>query len=449
VRAFFGFAGEAGMGGGWKYLAMTAPDRLCRDCLGDPGPAGHRCAICGSPRLLRHAELARLAIAHIDCDAFYAAIEKRDNPALRDEPVIVGGGKRGVVSTCCYVARLYGVRSAMPMFKALELCPKAVVIHPDMAKYAAVGHEVRELMLETTPLVEPLSIDEAFLDLSGTEALHHGSPAKTLARLAARIEQHLSITVSIGLSYNKFLAKVASDLDKPRGFAIIGRAEAPSFLAGKPVGLIWGVGKALQQQLAKDGITHIGQLQTREENDLLLRYGSIGRRLARFARGIDDREVDPDGPAKSISAETTFNEDIADFARLDRILWPLCEKVSYRLKRAELAGGTVTLKLKTDGFQILTRNRKLADPTQLAEAIYRAAKPLLQREANGRYFRLIGVGTGDLVDEAVADPPDLADPDAQRRKAVEQTIDKLRDKLGRGAIRKGRGWVPPKDGGKE
>ena len=429
--------------------AMTpATNRLCRDCLGDPGPSGNRCALCGSPRLLRHPELDRLAIAHLDCDAFYAAIEKRDNPALRDEPVIVGGGKRGVVSTCCYVARLYGVRSAMPMFKALELCPRAVVIPPNMAKYSAVGHEVRELMLETTPLVEPLSIDEAFLDLSGTEALHHGVPARTLARLAAKIEQRLSITVSIGLSYNKFLAKVASDLDKPRGFAVIGRAEAPSFLAGKPVGLIWGVGKALQQQLAKDGITHIGQLQAREENELLLRYGSIGRRLARFARGLDERSVDPDGPAKSISAETTFEEDIAAFERLDRILWPLCEKVSRRLKHAELAGGTVTLKLKTDDFQILTRNRKLADPTQLAEAIYRAAKPLLQREANGRRFRLIGVGTGDLVDGAEADPPDLADPDAVRRKAIEQTIDKLRDKLGKGAIRKGRGLVPPKGGGK-
>jgi DNA polymerase-4 len=429
-------------------MTTAAPNRLCRDCLGDPGPAGNRCVSCGSPRLLRHPELDRLSMAHLDCDAFYAAIEKRDNPALRDEPVIVGGGKRGVVSTCCYVARLYGVRSAMPMFKALELCPKAVVIPPDMAKYAQVGDEVRELMLETTPLVEPLSIDEAFLDLAGTEALHHGSPARTLARLAARIEERLSITVSIGLSYNKFLAKVASDIDKPRGFAILGRAEATTFLAGKPIGLIWGVGKALQQQLAKDGITHIGQLQTREENDLLLRYGSIGRRLARFARGQDDRSVDPDGPAKSISAETTFNEDIADFGQLDRILWPLCEKVSRRLKQAELAGGTVTLKLKTDEFQILTRNRKLADPTQLAEAIYRAAKPLLQREADGRHFRLIGVGSGDLMDAALADPPDLADPDAARRKTVEQTMDKLRDKLGRTAIRKGRGWVPPKGGGK-
>jgi DNA polymerase-4 len=334
----------------------------------------------------------------------------------------------------------------MPMFKALEACPDAVVIRPDMATYRDVGRAVRAEMCRLTPLVEPLSIDEAFLDLAGTQALHHGSPARTLARLAATIEQRLSITVSIGLSYNKFLAKVASDLDKPRGFAVIGRAEAPAFLAEKPVGLIWGVGKALQQQLAKDGITHIAQLQQREENDLLLRYGSIGKRLARFARGQDDRMVDPDGPAKSISAETTFDEDIAAFDRLDRILWPLCEKVSTRLKRAGLAGGTVTLKLKTDEFQILTRNRKLADPTQLAEAIYRAAKPLLQREANGRYFRLLGVGTADFVDAAHADPPDLADPDAVRRKKVEQTMDQLRDKLGKSAIRKGRGWIPPKGG---
>jgi DNA polymerase-4 len=420
--------------------------QLCRDCLGNPGPTGARCRACGSPRLLRHPELDRLVIAHVDCDAFYAAIEKRDNPRLRDQPVIVGGGRRGVVSTACYVARLYGVRSAMPMFKALEACPQAVVIPPDMAKYRRVGEQVRELMLSVTPLVEALSIDEAFLDLSGTEALHHGSPARTLARLALEIEARLAITVSIGLSHNKFLAKVASDLDKPRGFAVIGRAEAVEFLREKPVGLIWGVGKALRQQLASDGITMIGQLQQMEETDLLLRYGSMGRRLYRFARGIDERAVDPDSPAKSISAETTFEEDIAGLGPLDAVLWPLCEKVSARLKRAELAGRTVTLKLKTADFHILTRNRRLTDPTQLAEAIYRAARPLLEREADGRRFRLIGVGATDLVEAAAADPPDLGDPDAERRKKVEQTIDKLREKLGRDAIRKGRGLVPSAGG---
>jgi len=193
---------------------------LCRDCTALHDDANlRRCPACKSPRLVRHDEIASLSMAHIDCDAFYAAIEKRDNPAIADKPVIVGGGKRGVVSTACYVARTFGVKSAMPMFKALAACPNAVVVRPDMQKYALVGRQVRQLMLETTPLVEPLSLDEAFLDLTGTDRLHRCSPAQTLARLAKRIEDELAITVSVGLSFNKFLAKVASELDKPRGFS--------------------------------------------------------------------------------------------------------------------------------------------------------------------------------------------------------------------------------------
>lgn len=418
---------------------------LCRDCGVDPGAEAQRCPACGSPRLLRHPELDKLAIAHIDCDAFYAAIEKRDDPSLRDRPVIVGGAHRGVVSTCCYIARLSGVRSAMPMFKARKLCPDAVVIKPDMAKYQAAGRIVREMMLARTPLVEPLSIDEAFLDLSGTEKLHHGSPARSLALLARAIEREVGITVSIGLSYCKFLAKLASDLDKPRGFRVIGRAEAVGFLAQKPVGAIWGVGKALQATLAKDGLTQIAQLQTMAEPDLIARYGSIGRRLYRFARGQDERRVDPEGETKSISAETTFDRDIADAEELAKILWPLCEKVSRRLKRAELAGRTVALKLKQADFKLVSRHRTLPGATQLAETLYRAAEPMLRKEADGkRLFRLIGVGAEELVAAEEADRPDLADPDLEKRKAVEGAMDRLRDKLGRDAIQKGRSFEPEK-----
>jgi len=413
---------------------------LCRDCLKEFEAAATRCPGCGSPRTLAHPELAALSVAHLDCDAFYAAIEKRDDPSLRDKPVIVGGGKRGVASTACYVARLYGVRSAMPMFKALKLCPDAVVIRPNMAKYQKVGGEVAELMRATTPLVESLSIDEAFLDLGGTEALHHGSPARTLARLALEIERALAITVSIGLSYNKFLAKVASDLDKPRGFAVIGRAEARDFLRERPVGLIWGVGRSLQEKLARDGIATIGQLQQMEEPALMLRYGSMGRRLYRFARGEDDRDVDPEAPAKSISAETTFDADIRAFDELAHELWPLCERVARRLKRNKLAGRTVTLKLKTAEFRIITRSQTLPDPTQLAERLFQAARPMLKRETDGRKFRLIGVGASELVDAADADPIDLADPASDRRKRVEQAIDRVREKLGPKAIVKGRGF---------
>ena len=396
---------------------------LCRDCgaLSPNAPADLRCASCGSPRLASHAELGALTLAHIDCDAFYATVEKRDNPALLHRPVIVGGGVRGVVLACCYVARLSGIRSAMPMFKALKACPEAVVIRPDMAKYRTVSRAVRRLMEETTPLVQPLSIDEAFLDLSGTERLHGGPAARTLALLARRIEREIGITVSIGLSYNKFLAKLASDLDKPRGFAIIGCGEALDFLASKPVGLLWGVGAALQQRLARDGIVTIGDLRRFSEREIVGRYGAIGRRLYRFARGEDDRSVVPDEPTKSVSAETTFERDLAALEPLAEELKELAEHVAERLKRAELAAGGVTLKLKTTAFKIITRSRVLTHPTQRLDRLYRAAHALLEEAIDGTEFRLIGIGTDRLVDGSLADPPDLfpaatpAQPPAQRR----------------------------------
>jgi DNA polymerase-4 len=335
------------------------------------------------------------------------------------------------------VARIHGVRSAMPMFKALAACPEAVVIRPNMEKYAAVGREVRALMLELTPLVEPLSIDEAFMDLSGTERLHHAPPALSLARLAKRIESEIGITVSIGLSFNKFLAKVASDLDKPRGFSVIGKAEALSFLSSRPVGLIWGVGKAMQTRLAADGISTIGALQRLDEAELARRYGAIGLRLSRLARAEDNRKVDPRGEAKSVSAETTFDTDIADLKSLRAFLRSLSEKVSRRLKKTELAGRTVTLKLKTADFRLRTRSRQLADPTLLADRIYTAAADLLAREADGTRYRLIGVGISDFSAPALADPRDLVDPAAGKRAAAEAAIDRIRGKFGNRAVELG------------
>src|SRR6201999_4376696 len=323
-----------------------------------------RCQACGSPRILRHSELDTLSIAHVDCDAFYATIEKRDDPSLAAEPVIVGGGKRGVVATACYVARTFGVKSAMPMFEALRLCPHAKVVRPNMEKYARTGREVRQLMFALTPLVEPLSIDEAFLDLSGTARLHGMSPAKALARFAADVEQQLRITVSIGLSCNKFLAKVASDLDKPRGFAVLGATEAPAFLAPKPVSFIYGVGKISAARYAADGFHRIADLQRVSEMEPPRRYGDEGRRLARLARGLDARTVSADRETKSVSSETTFETDISNFRSLERILWSLAEEVSARLKTKQLAGSTVTLKLKTADFKIRTRARSLESSTQ-------------------------------------------------------------------------------------
>ena len=424
---------------------MTA---FCRDCdtvldkaapknSGGAGKAG-RCPACGGRRILRHDELFALTIAHIDCDAFYASVEKRDDPGLRDKPVIVGGGRRGVVSAACYVARIHGVHSAMPMFKALKACPDAVVIRPDMAKYQTVGRQIRGMMEDLTPAVEPISIDEAFLDLTGTARLHGAPPAIVLAGLVRRIRREAGVTASVGLSYNKFLAKVASDLDKPHGFSVIGRAEAKTFLAGQPVGIVWGVGKAMRAKLARDGIRTVGQLQVQDERELLARYGSMGRRLHRFSRGEDDRRVHRGGAAKSVSSETTFSEDLSEAAALEARLWPLCESVSRRMKAAEIAGRTLTLKLKTSAFRTRTRQRRLGAPTQLAEDMYRAALPMLAGECDGTAFRLIGIGLSDLSAPDDAGEADLLDPDARKRAAVEHTLDAVRDKLGRDAIAKGR-----------
>ena len=390
--------------------------------------------------MARHTELHDLEIAHLDCDAFYASIEKRDRPELRDVPVIVGGRHRGVVAACCYVARTYGVHSAMPMFQALRACPHATVIKPDMKKYVAVGREVRAMMLSLTPLVEPLSIDEGFMDLSGTRSLHRASAAETLARLARRIETNLSITVSIGLSYNKFLAKIASDLDKPRGFSVIGRAEARAFLADKPVGLLWGVGKAMRERLAEDGITTIGELAQIEEAELIARYGKIGRRLWMCSLGEDERAVDPQRVAKSLSSEITLDRDTSDFSELRPILWRLSETVARRMKKAGVAGEGVALKLKTGDFRIITRNLLLQRPAQSAEDLFNAAATLLVRETDGRAFRLIGVGAQRLVAGSEAVQGDLFGGAGSDDRNIESVVDAVRKKFGDRAIDVGRGF---------
>lgn len=414
---------------------------ICRDCLQEYDARPDACATCGSDRMLHHPELGRLEIAHIDCDAFYAAVEKRDNPELMDKPVLVGGATRGVVTTACYIARRYGPRSAMPMYKALALCPHAVVIRPDMAKYKRVSGDIRKIFDAATPIVEPLSLDEAFLDLSGTAMLFGRSPAATLAHIAREVERTVRITVSIGLSYNKFLAKIASDFDKPRGFFVIGRGDAVQVLHDLPLSRLPGVGPSLADRLKVDGLFTVGDVQRKSESEMSLRYGDTGQHLARLSRGVDHRLVRNNREAKSISAETTFDTDISLAAELRRRLWPLCERVADRLKASGLAGGTVTLKLKTNRFKLLTRNQKLTAPTQLAESLFRTAEGLLMKEADGKTrFRLIGVGADNLND-ASAPPMDLfaAAADSEQHHAeIEKAIDLVRAKFGKKAIRKGR-----------
>jgi len=413
---------------------------FCRDCLGDLDFKARRCQHCGSPRLARHHALPHFALAHIDCDAFYATVEKRDNPEIADKPVIIGGGKRGVVSAACYVARTYGVRSAMPMFKALALCPQATVIGPDMAKYVRVGREVRQAMQALTPLVEPLSIDEAFLDLAGTERVHGMIPAKVLAKFARDVEERIGITVSVGLSVNKFLAKIASDLDKPRGFAVLDQEEARAMLADKPVGFIFGVGPATQEKLASRGFRVIADLQRADEIELMRQFPTEGRRLWRLARGIDERLVVADRGAKTISSETTFENDIKDFATLEKLLWRLSEKVSSRLKNADLSGCTITLKLKTADFRQRTRSQSIAAPTQLAAKIFAVSREMLAKEIDGTAFRLMGTGVSALRKGSEADDTDMLD---RRAAHAERAIDGLRKKFGQAAVIRGIAYDGP------
>ena len=388
--------------------------------------------------MIAHSELNDLTIAHVDCDAFYASIEKRDDPGLKDKPLIIGGGQRGVVSTCCYIARQYGVRSAMPMFTARRLCPDAVIMPPNMAKYVSVSKQVRALMDQLSPLVEPLSIDEAFLDLSGTGTLHRASPAQVLAKFARDVEERLGITISVGLSHNKFLAKTASDLDKPRGFAVIGRAETLGFLAGQPVDLIYGVGAVFAETLRRDGFETIGQLQYVEPNDLIRRYGETGARLARLARGEDSRLVTPDGEMKTISSETTFNSDLSGFEELSTELLALSERLSERVKAKSIVGDTVTLKLKSAGFRLRTRARHLMIPTQLASVLYDTGRQLLAREIDGTAFRLIGIGLSGLGEASGTDPVDLVEPDIARKAAAERAMDDVRTRFGKDAVIRGK-----------
>ncbi|OWU86217.1 DNA polymerase IV [Oceanicola sp. 22II-s10i] len=411
---------------------------LCRDCLTE-FPTGARCPACRSRRVIAHAELNTLTIAHMDCDAFYASVEKRDNPELRDKPLIVGGGRRGVVSTACYIARIRGVRSAMPMFQALKLCPEAVVVKPRMAAYVEASKAIRAMMEELTPVIEPLSLDEAFIDLTGTARLHGHPPAYMLARLVKRMRVELGLTGSIGLSHNKFLAKVASDLDKPHGFSVIGEAETADFLRDKPVRLIWGVGGAAQAALDKAGIRTFADLLRWDRADLTARFGSMGDRLWHLARGQDRRRVSANAPVKSISKETTFFEDTGDADILDGHLWRLSEQVSDRAKARGLAGRVVVLKLKRADFRLVTRRISLREPTQMADTIYRRARSLYDPVAKEAPFRLIGVGISDLVPEGDADRSgDLLDPDAARRGKAERAADAIRTRFGSDAIIKGR-----------
>ena len=411
---------------------------FCRDCL-NVCKSKLRCEHCASPRVLKHPELFELSIAHMDCDAFYASIEKRDNPDIADKPVIVGGGKRGVVSTACYIARINGVHSAMPMFKALKLCPDAVVVPPRMDIYVKVSRQIKKFMSELSPMIEPLSLDEAFIDLTGTEKLHGAPPAIMLARLVKRMEDEIGISGSIGLSHNKFLAKLASDLDKPRGFSIISQRETLDLLAPLPIKKIWGAGPVLQRKLKSDGIQTFADLRRRDLKVLVKRYGTMGNRLWHLARGLDHRSITTREPVKTISKEITFFEDTSDTDLLDGHLWRLAEKVSDRCKARNYAGKTVNLKVKKADFKLLTRSITLNEPTQMTDRIYTNVRQMLNNIIDNAPFRLIGVGISHLTKPEDADQfMDLLEQDAAKRAKAERATDTIRKRFGKDSILKGR-----------
>ncbi|MEM8616674.1 MAG: DNA polymerase IV [Pseudomonadota bacterium] len=412
---------------------------LCRDCDHLLREDVTACPACGSKRVVQHPLLDQLSLAHIDCDAFFAAIEKRDNPDLKDKPVIVGGGKRGVVATCCYLARLHGVHSAMPMFKALKACPNAVVVRPRREAYSQASAAIREKLGALTPLVQMISIDEGFLDLTGTEAINGLAPAQALTRLAREVEKDVGITISIGLSQNKFLAKTASELDKPRGFAALSLEEAPAFLAEHPVGFLHGVGKTLARKLERDGYRQIADLQHAAVRDLIGRYGETGLWLHQRAHGEDNRPVNVEQQRKSVSAERTFDTDLSDPADLEDRLWQVCEETAARAKRHGVEGSTVTLKLKTKAFRSLTRSVTLPKGTQLAQTLFRVTRPILARETGaGKSYRLIGVGISHLQ-PARGDAPDLIDPSVEKRARAERASDAAKARFGNGVLTTGRG----------
>ena len=393
-----------------------------------------KCHNCGSRRLISHGELAELSIAHIDCDAFYAAIHKRDEPKLADKPVIVGGGHRGVVATACYIARGFGVRSTMPMFRALKLCPDAVVIKPNMVLYSAEGRKIRELMLALTPIMEPVSIDEAYLDLSGTERLHGLKPAQTLAKLAKTIESEVGLSVSIGLSQNKFLAKTASDMDKPRGFYALAKSDVPKILWPKPIGFLHTVGPQSVKKLNAAGFHTIEDIAQADEKKLMLKFGDFGLRLYKMAHGIDERRFETHSKRKSISSETTLFEDLDGKEALFPILKALATRVAQSARKKNIAGITVSLKLKSSGFRIITRQVTLSEPTQTARAMLEAITPVFEKEMGLGPYRLIGIGLNDLVSPENADIGDLINTNAKKHASLERALDKIHDKFGKTAI---------------
>jgi nucleotidyltransferase/DNA polymerase involved in DNA repair len=377
------------------------------------------------------------AILHVDMDAFYASVEQRDNPDLRGKPVIVGAGprERGVVSAASYEARKFGVHSAMPSRTACKLCPQGIFVRPDMKKYAQVSKQIMTILGTFTPFVQPVSVDEAFMDVTGSTK-KFGDPLTIAKRIKAEIHAQTGLTASVGVAPNKFLAKLASDLNKPDGLTVITEANKVEMLAPLPVSKIWGVGKVTEMRLQELGIRTIGDLQRFPLDELRHRFGNTAEHLRALAMGEDDREVVTDEETKSISSEQTFDVDTADLDQIKKCLLEQCEEVGLRLRGEKVAARTVLLKLRYADFTTLTRRRTLPQPTQDEMMLYEVAGQLLVAEGiEGKRIRLIGVGASNLVPPGLQG--DLFDLDPEKRARVNKVVDDLRARLGPKAVRRG------------
>jgi DNA polymerase-4 len=388
---------------------------------------------------------ARLTILHVDMDAFYASVEQRDRPELRGRPVIVGGvGGRGVVSAASYEARRFGVHSAMPTATARRLCPDGVFLPVRMGHYVTIARQIREILLSFTPLVEPLSLDEAFLDVAGCEGLF--GPAPEIARrIKERVRAETALTASVGVAPNKFLAKLASDHGKPDGLVVVPPEGVAEFLAPLPVGRLWGVGAKAEERLQSLGVRTAGQLAALPERLLADRFGEAGRHIWELAHGRDGRTVVPDRAAKSVSSETTFARDVGDRETLRTWLLDLADHLAGRLRQQGLRARTVELKVRSSDFRTRTRSLSLPEATDATDVLWQAARGLFERTVTRDVLplRLLGVGVTNLVREPAVQGQLFDDGERQRQAALDRAIDAIRGQLGHGAIRRGSLLDPP------
>ncbi len=376
-------------------------------------------------------------ILHVDMDAFFASIEQRDNPQLQGKPVVVGGSSesRGVVAAASYEARTYGIKSAMPMATAVRLCSNLILVRPDHNKYRRVSQQLVSILADYSPLVEPVSLDEAYLDVTGCTHLF-GSPGEMASGIQKRIAAELGLTASVGAGPNKLVAKLASDYRKPQGLTIVSPGEVANFLADMPVEKVWGIGPRTQAELKRIGVTTVGKLQSISLDFLLQRFGKHGKVLYDISRGIDDRPVVPTHRAKSMGKEVTFPKDVRDTKVVEKTIWELAEVVCHRLRKRELACGSVTLKLKFADLRLITRTVTLPEPTGLTRVIRDSSVSLLRKNWNGYPpVRLVGISCGKLIPGNAVSPSLFPDAMLERERKITVALDNLREKFGEQVVK--------------